>query len=573
MSTDTVICVPDFVGNSDCTLDAVAKHFTSATLRHVPSIFGSMEVLGVNVVDMGASNAARLAFRSDLNGSVTGSVSGLVAVDSIRGAVASGKKARGVSSGDRYHFGDFTRGSIRALSETAKAGAAIRRGNSSSYQVGDFSTGASTSASTYVGENRERFGAAGGSSIGMAVGAVALGPIGLIAGSILGIMAGAKALTKNKNGMTATADNDSCIRQNAGGGEEATGMETSGAASMSTPQYRPPPNDPFAHCLQPQYGAIDPFAPVALSSTVVDVVAIRPVQPPADPCAPVRQTFLGVSDPFAPLDLPLADCVVASPAPALTSRSFRRGEGVVDTLRSADYSVHPPRAEASEPDPFASLPRATELTLCGAVVIPFAAAGYQETAPYYPCPQLREDPFASLPPISPPHRSTASPDPFELSSRSTTGSAEFSVVSVQSSRVSSVGYYPAATILRNIPVAPERTVIFPVPVPSLPENSGRTHDDDGQQAFPGYTVSDVPDHPMQPSPMLSVAGDHFQRHTTNAHLPAQHQAPMSTVARPNDGYCFGDLTRSVIAKGKKNGGRSASDSYKFGDFTRGFFGK
>jgi hypothetical protein len=39
------------------------------------------------------------------------------------------------------------------------------------------------------------------------------------------------------------------------------------------------------------------------------------------------------------------------------------------------------------------------------------------------------------------------------------------------------------------------------------------------------------------------------------------------------GYRFGDLTRSIVAKGKKTSGRSEQDGYKFGDFTRGLFGK
>jgi hypothetical protein len=37
------------------------------------------------------------------------------------------------------------------------------------------------------------------------------------------------------------------------------------------------------------------------------------------------------------------------------------------------------------------------------------------------------------------------------------------------------------------------------------------------------------------------------------------------------GYTFGDLSRSVVAKGKKKDGRGANDGYKFGDFTKGLF--
>lgn len=44
------------------------------------------------------------------------------------------------------------------------------------------------------------------------------------------------------------------------------------------------------------------------------------------------------------------------------------------------------------------------------------------------------------------------------------------------------------------------------------------------------------------------------------------------AAQPHEGYRFGDLTKSVVARGKKKDGRSESEGYKFGDFTRGLFG-
>jgi hypothetical protein len=37
------------------------------------------------------------------------------------------------------------------------------------------------------------------------------------------------------------------------------------------------------------------------------------------------------------------------------------------------------------------------------------------------------------------------------------------------------------------------------------------------------------------------------------------------------GYKFGDISRSIVAKGKKKDGRGANDGYKFGDFTKGLF--
>jgi len=65
---------------------------------------------------------------------------------------------------------------------------------------------------------------------------------------------------------------------------------------------------------------------------------------------------------------------------------------------------------------------------------------------------------------------------------------------------------------------------------------------------------------------------------TGGQLTHQHQqSTQSTMhsaqqQEQRQGYRFGDVTRSVLAKGKKKQGRSEQDGYKFGDFTRGLFG-
>jgi len=157
-------------------------------------------VMGENVVDLGGKNVGRMALRKTMLGSVGGSVVGLVAVDSVRGAIASGKKARGASDDVRYRLGDLTAGSVRALKETAKSGGSLRRGENETYVVGDFSKGASVAICHYASENKERLGSTAGSSLGMAAGAMLLGgPIGLIAGGIMGARAGAKAFSSSEN--------------------------------------------------------------------------------------------------------------------------------------------------------------------------------------------------------------------------------------------------------------------------------------------------------------------------------------------------------------------------------------
>jgi hypothetical protein len=187
VSTTTGLRLPEFIGVATTTLDDIVKHFTSRALKQITSFFSNAEVFGESVVDMGAKNVGRMLLSTGIKGSVVGSVGGLVVSDGIRGAIASGKKARGATDNEKYHFGDFTKGSIRALHETAKTGGSMRGGDNKSYQVGDFSRAACTSTGKYASDNKQRLGAAGGSSVGMMVGMVALGPIGLVAVALSGL--------------------------------------------------------------------------------------------------------------------------------------------------------------------------------------------------------------------------------------------------------------------------------------------------------------------------------------------------------------------------------------------------
>lgn len=56
------------------------------------------------------------------------------------------------------------------------------------------------------------------------------------------------------------------------------------------------------------------------------------------------------------------------------------------------------------------------------------------------------------------------------------------------------------------------------------------------------------------------------------HAPGTLAQNPSKQPGQNKGYHFGDLTRSVVARGKRRDGRDESEGYKFGDFTRGLFG-
>ena len=68
------------------------------------------------------------------------------------------------------------------------------RGNDA-YQIGDLTTGSAKVAGNYVSGNRVRLAGAGGSAAGMIAGAALLGPVGFVAGSILGSSAAQSSVT------------------------------------------------------------------------------------------------------------------------------------------------------------------------------------------------------------------------------------------------------------------------------------------------------------------------------------------------------------------------------------------
>ena len=141
-----------------------------------------------------------------LAGSAAGSVTGLVAADSIRGAIASGKKSRNASTQDRYNFGDLSRGMVRSMKVAAKTGGKVRQGSNETYKVGDFTVGASRSVCNYTTQNKSRLAAASGSGMGMTIGAAVAGPLGFVAGGYIGSKLGGSEFEED-DAKLATSDN------------------------------------------------------------------------------------------------------------------------------------------------------------------------------------------------------------------------------------------------------------------------------------------------------------------------------------------------------------------------------
>lgn len=73
---------------------------------------------------------------------------------------------------------------LTSAKSAAKSGAEMR--GDDSYLVGDVTVGTARAAGTYASENRVRLSGAAGSAAGMVAGAALLGPVGFVAGAMLG---------------------------------------------------------------------------------------------------------------------------------------------------------------------------------------------------------------------------------------------------------------------------------------------------------------------------------------------------------------------------------------------------
>jgi len=201
VASNAKIDIPLFQGNSSTTSDDILKHYSSCVMKHAPGFIFNTEILGANVTDATLQTAARLAMVSTLAGAVAGSVVGVLAVDGVKGAIASGKKDRNASADDRYRFGDFTRGTLRGVNKATKSGAEQRRDNDRVYVPGsDFTAGTTTSISKYAKSNKSKLVEASAGGAGAMIGFAVAGPLGFIAGSYLGGKIGSRAI--QEDGLT-----------------------------------------------------------------------------------------------------------------------------------------------------------------------------------------------------------------------------------------------------------------------------------------------------------------------------------------------------------------------------------
>ena len=81
------------------------------------------------------------------------------------------------------------------------------------YAMGDFSAGAVSATGEYVSQNSKRLAGAGGSAAGMIAGAAIAGPIGLVAGAMLG-GAAVKSVVPEKKKLEVVSDSSRVPRDN-----------------------------------------------------------------------------------------------------------------------------------------------------------------------------------------------------------------------------------------------------------------------------------------------------------------------------------------------------------------------
>ena len=495
LSTDNVLRIKQFHGDTSTTSTDIEKHLTNETVRQMPGFFSGAELLGESVIDLSAKSVGRAALSKSLTGSVTGSIGGLVVSDSIRGAIASGKQARGAASDERYHFGDVTRGALRAVKKTTTVGGSLRReGNDSAeYHVGDFSKGASVAMGKYTSENKSRIAAAGGSSIGMAIGMAALGPVGLVAGSIAGARAGARAFSGDKSKV-------SDVNEEAPGQLHSQNTEQSNEEDLlgldpSTFTASPSQTDSTAH----------PFA----SHPQLQQIPECP--------APTARSYV---DPFIP-----------QPVHQMPTGQSR-----------TDPFVHEPQTRA----PISSIATASPVT-----------AQMDMNSSFNPSSRV-QDPFDLM------NQASSLPQQQQQQQRYSNSQQEYPVAMNDSSNQHSFNH-------TNTTQNPQNGMFNPTAHASA-QTSYLHQQPQPPQAQSYYQPPPHQSNYQYPEPQRQQSSHQPPPQQLHGYSAAASQSREQQEQQAQAGYRFGDVTRSIISKGKKKGGRSENSSYKFGDFTRGLFG-
>jgi hypothetical protein len=534
-TNETNIIVAPFKGDQETDTDEILRHVTSTIMTKVPSFISNAEILGINVTDSVASSAGRtLLATTTVTGSIAGSIVGVVAIDVVKGAVASGKSARGVTKDDAYHFGDFTRGVVRSIQEAPKAGI----------------SGTAKSVGSYTTENKSRLAGAGGSSLGMMVGTAVAGPIGLIAGAYLGGVLGSKAVEDQEE----TATNSHRIEypgMKSLAPDQINLIETSSARSnvdhltaRPTQQYNPPSFHPSSSA---QYANSGLASESSFGRMNQDLGSASTQSNSTRSMGVLTSSDFSKTTEFDPLsifDMPVKNDNQDLAQPSRTSDPFYDpffDEVSLSSNSCSTYRINPP--EASQ-----------------------ASTTYGNTPGHYTNASVSQATFHQYPGTE---SSSSSINVAAASSQSSFYSARSFENTSQSSMSFNQSAFSQDTGMRSMT---RHTIMndttqssFHSTIPS--ENYMQPHSNNN---LTPHLVSSYPGMTSSASSLISNRSNpNIGGSTGVVRTPTGSVPPAESSNQP---YRFGDLTRSVIAKGKEKSGRDPKDGYKFGDFTRGLFG-
>lgn len=191
---DTKITTLPYKGKAETTSEDLIVHYAHVCMGRVSDFIQNSEILGLNVVDSGASTVSEyfgmfFYHIGPLMGPTLGPLTGimvLTGIDAIKGGIAAGKRSRHVDEGMAMQPLDVIRGAIYSIHEAAASGAGARGCETSIvvYPI-DAAIGTMEATAKYVNHNKTRLGAAGAGGGGMIAGAMLGGPVGAIFGGII----------------------------------------------------------------------------------------------------------------------------------------------------------------------------------------------------------------------------------------------------------------------------------------------------------------------------------------------------------------------------------------------------
>jgi hypothetical protein len=182
---ETTIRINEFKGKKDTTLTDLVDFYVKQCLSRASGFLKNAEVLGLNVESAASFGLATTLSWATPFAPFVG-LAAVVGVDSVRGAVESGKRQRHALEGERSNVTDFFRGIGYSFVEATEKGKIRRGGKDGNGNVLDWVVGSTENTTEYISENKDKLGAAGGGATGAIVGTLVGGPVGGIIGGIIG---------------------------------------------------------------------------------------------------------------------------------------------------------------------------------------------------------------------------------------------------------------------------------------------------------------------------------------------------------------------------------------------------